>query len=101
MKLSHVLAAISLLSLNAIVSAQAAGRGGWDGNGTSASGLAQGQGSAQVQTSQRAAPIAADEMQAGGRGGWDANGTSVSGLAGGGDAQVRAMQRPAAAASAP
>jgi hypothetical protein len=101
MKLSQVLAAITLLSLNAFAPAQAAGRGGWDGNGTSASGLAQGQGSAQVRTSQRAAPIAGDEVQAGGRGGWDANGTSVSGLAGGGDAKVRAVQQPTVAAPAP
>jgi hypothetical protein len=101
MKLSHAIAAISLLSLNAFAPAQAAGRGGWDGNGTSASGLAQGEGSAQVRTPQRPAPAVADEVQLWRRGGWDANGTSVSGRAGGGDAGVRAVQRPVPAAPAP
>lgn len=66
MKPSKILAVTILLSHIALFApAQAAsGRGGWDGNGTSVTGLAQG-GSA----------------QAWGRGGWDANGTSVSGLA--------------------
>jgi len=102
MKPAHLLAVTTLLSLNALVSAQAAGRGGWDGNGTSVSGLAQGDGNVQVRTVQRQLPVGAGEAEAGGRGGWDANGTSVSGLAaGGGDARVRVLQRPVSATTAP
>ena len=102
MKLTHILAVTTLLSLTTLAPAQAAGRGGWDGNGTSVSGLAQGDGHAQVRTVQRQLPASGSEVEAGGRGGWDANGTSVSGLAaGGGDARVQVVPRPVSAAPAP
>jgi hypothetical protein len=59
---------------------QAAGRGGWDGNGTSASGRVQGTATPQARGVAQPAP-SADSVEAARPGGWDANGTSVGGRA--------------------
>ena len=96
------LTATFVLAASVLMPAHAAGRGGWDANGTSISGLASG--ASQVATGQPAR-VESIELLSASRGGWDGNGPSANGMvpgaaqiATGQPARVRSIELPSGAA---
>ena len=98
------LTATFALAASLLMPAHAAGRGGWDANGTSINGLASG--ASQVATGQPARVESIElPAHAASRGGWDGNGPSISGLASaasqvatGQPARVQSIELPSSAA---